>query len=119
MLSIGISKTIATVAFVGSVGAGMYLNPVIFNQYYAFYTDMQGCKQFYISILLPLGVAAAVIQLIILFGIIIVGTRDKKRYTWAVEAADESAHAPLISLITPIVPVLLLFYLIFRLSRVS
>lgn len=108
MLSIGISKTIATVAFVGSVGAGMYLNPVIFNQYYAFYTDMQGANNFTFQYYYPLGVAAAVIQLIILFGIIIVGTRDKKRYTWAVEAADESAHVPLISLITPIVPVLLL-----------
>jgi len=109
MLSIGISKTMATVAFVGSVGAGMYLNPVIFNQYYAYFTDMQGAGEFTFQRYYPLGITAAIIQLVILFVVIIFGTRGKKAaYAWAVEAPSENAQAPLISLITPIVPVLLL-----------
>ena len=36
-LSLGIPKVLATVAFMMSVGAGMYVNPVLYQQYSAFF----------------------------------------------------------------------------------
>ena len=41
-MSLGIPKVLATCAFMMSVGAGMFVNPVLYGQYSAFFLDENG-----------------------------------------------------------------------------
>ena len=42
LMSLGIPKVLSVVSFMLSIGAGMFLNPVLFGQYTAFFLDAQG-----------------------------------------------------------------------------
>ncbi|MFR2692259.1 MAG: hypothetical protein ACLTBV_15730 [Enterocloster bolteae] len=41
-MSLGIPKVLSVVSFMLSIGAGMFLNPVLFGQYTAFFLDGDG-----------------------------------------------------------------------------
>ena len=112
LMSLGIPKVLAEVSFMMSVGAGMYLNPVLTGQFQAFFLDAEGKQQVTYESnvtfgLIGLGVQLAVVILMILF------TLRPKRvvHAWATTKSRKELHrdnAPGIALITPIIPVVLL-----------
>lgn len=111
LLSLGIPKVIATCSFLLSIGAGLYINPVIFNQYQAFYLGANGEQAyFYDSTYLQWGFIALGVQLLAAIILPIVAMRKKKRvHAWAAQApkTEEEKQAPVIALITPLIPVAL------------
>lgn len=116
LLSLGIPKKAALVEFMLSVGAGLYINPVIFSQYKMFYLDTQGNETVsYGDAYLQWGFIALLVQLLVAILFTIIFSRKKKQtHAWASDAGsasngsgDENHHVPGIALITPIVPVIL------------
>jgi hypothetical protein len=111
LLSLGIPKVLALCSFMLSIGAGLYINPVIFNQYQAFYLNAEGKQAyFYNMTYLRWGFVALGVQLAVAIITTIVLIRKKKTvHAWAAQTSkpQESQHAPGIALITPIVPVIL------------
>jgi hypothetical protein len=111
LLSLGIPKVLAISSFMLSVGAGLYINPVIFNQYQAFYLSAQGKQTyFYDMTYLRWGFVAMGVQLLVAIIATIFLIRKKKTvHAWAAQSSksQETTHAPGIALITPFVPVVL------------
>lgn len=114
LLSLGIPKRVALVEFMLSVGAGLYINPVIFSQYKMFYLDANGRELVqYNSTYLHWGFVALAVQLLaaIIFTVIFARKR-KQTHAWASDPVMNSnqptnPHVPGYALITPIVPVVL------------
>lgn len=105
MLTLGVPKVFSLAAFMLAVGAGLYINPVIFTQYQAFY---QGYK--YNAVYLNWGFAALAVQLIVSVLLIAFFANRKKRvHAWAAKnpAAAESTAVPTLALLTPFIPVVL------------
>lgn len=112
LLSLGIPKVAALVSFLLSIGAGLYINPVIFNQYQAFYLDVNGAQAyFYDSTYLRWGFVALGVQLLVAIIVPIIALKKNKRvHAWAAQAPvseEEPKSAPTIALITPFIPVIL------------
>lgn len=117
LLSLGIPKKTALVEFMLSVGAGLYINPVIFSQYKMFFLDAQGKETVsYDAQYLKWGFVALAIQLLIAIIFTVLFARKKKQvHAWASEAPaagktsgdGENHRVPGIALVTPIVPVVL------------
>ncbi len=111
LLSLGVPKLVATVSFMLSIGAGLYINPVIFNQYQAFYLGANGEQTyFYNGGYLRWGFVALVVQLIAAILVSIVLIHKKKTvHAWAavVPEQEEVKEAPMIALLTPFIPVVL------------
>ncbi|MEQ3339073.1 citrate transporter [Clostridium butyricum] len=111
LLSLGIPKLLATVSFLLSIGAGLYINPVIFNQYQAFYLGANGEKTyFYNGGYLKWGFVALAVQLIVAILIPAILMKKQKRvHAWAAQApqTEEVKAAPVIALLTPFIPVVL------------
>lgn len=111
LLSLGIPKATAITSFLLSIGAGLYINPVIFNQYQAFYLGPNGEQAyFYNSTYLKWGFVALAVQLIVAIIVPMVAMKGKKRvHAWAAQApkTEEEKTAPVIALITPFIPVVL------------
>lgn len=111
LLSLGIPKLLATVSFLLSIGAGLYINPVIFNQYQAFYLGANGEQTyFYNGGYLKLGFVALAVQLIVAILIPAILMKKQKRvHAWAAQApqTEEVKAAPVIALLTPFIPVVL------------
>ena len=118
LMSLGIPKAIAMFTFMGSVSAGMYLNPVLqFSQLRAFICASDEMPEFSFSWYTShWGIYALIISVVVvsvLTGIYLkVG---KKSHAWAAQAAPKNTQtdAPLIALILPIVPVVLKIWLDF------
>lgn len=110
LISIGIPKVLATSSFMLSVGAGMFLNPVLYGQYSAFFLDNSGKTQYTYEMHTKWGTYGLLIQVSIIIIMILVGTFRKKHiYQWAAKTPkDRRNMAPGISLIAPIIPVILL-----------
>ena len=118
LMSLGIPKAIAMFSFMGSVAAGIYLNPVNFAQYRAFFIQPDQMPDFtlgwYVS---HWGFAAFLIMLVattILSAIYL--KRSKTSHAWAAQgrsASAEQKNAPFYTLILPIVPVILKIWLDF------
>jgi hypothetical protein len=112
LFSLGVPKPIALFSFMGSVAAGIYLNPVNFAQYRAFFIKPEEMPDFtlgwYAS---KWGYAAFGIMLVVttvFTGIYL--TRNKARHAWAAQSRTPQAaqkDAPLYTLILPVVPVVL------------
>lgn len=112
LMSLGIPKAIALFSFMESVAAGIYLNPVNFAQYRAFFVAPDQMENFtlgwYAS---KWGYAAVAISLVVttvLAGIYI--KKSKVSHAWAAQTRNASAgqaNAPFYTLILPIVPVVL------------
>ncbi|MCI1634980.1 hypothetical protein [Bifidobacterium sp.] len=115
LLSLGIPKKTALVSFMLAVGAGLYINPVIFSQYKMFYLDSNGNETVsYDSQYLQWGFIALAVQLLIAIIYTIVFSRKKRQvHQWASPmpkngtGATEGNKVPGIALITPFVPVVL------------
>ena len=89
-MSLGIPKVLAVGSFMMSVGAGMYLNPVLSGQFLAFFLDENG-KQL-ITYDDPARLRWAVIGMLVQLGMVIVMTavslRKKKTvHAWVASAA--------------------------------
>jgi hypothetical protein len=112
LLSLGINKVTAIVSFLLSIGAGLYINPVIFNQYQAFYLGTNGEQAyFYDATYLKWGFMALIIQLLAAILILVISMKKNKRvHAWAAQAPKSEPQensAPTIALITPFIPVVL------------
>ena len=111
LLSLGIPKLLATVSFLLSIDAGLYINPVIFNQYQAFYLGANGEQTyFYNGGYLKWGFVALAVQLIVAILIPAILMKKQKRvHAWAAQApqTEEVKAAPVIALLTPFIPVVL------------
>ncbi|MDU5723702.1 MAG: citrate transporter [Clostridium butyricum] len=88
LLSLGIPKLLATVSFLLSIGSGLYINPVIFNQYQAFYLGANGEQTyFYNGGYLKWGFVALAVQLIVAILIPAILMKKQKRvHAWAAQA---------------------------------
>ena len=118
LMSLGIPKAIAMFTFMGSVSAGMYLNPVLqFSQLRAFICAADEMPEFTFSWYTShWGIYALIISVVVvsvLTGIYL--KIGKKSHAWAAQAAPKNTQtdAPLIALILPIVPVVLKIWLDF------
>lgn len=118
MMSLGISKAISMFSFMGSVAAGIYLNPVNFAQYRAFFINADQMPGFTLGwYAAHWGYAAMIIMLIVttvLTGVYI--TRNKRSHAWAAQtrsASEQQKDAPFYTLILPFVPVVLKIWLDF------
>ena len=117
MMSLGVPKAIAMFSFMESVAAGIYLNPVNFAQYRAFFMDVDEMPDFTLGWYAgKWGYAALVISVVvttILAGFFL--KKSKTSHAWAAQTrgASEQKDAPLYTLILPIVPVVLKIWLDF------
>ena len=113
LMSLGIPKAIAMFTFMGSVSAGMYLNPVLqFSQMRAFLLGADEMPQFsftwYATHWGYYALAISVVSVSVLTGIYLKFSGGK-RHAWAAQTAGaaQTKDAPAIALILPIVPVVL------------
>ena len=117
MMSLGVPKAIAMFSFMESVAAGIYLNPVNFAQYRAFFIDVDEMPNFSLGWYAgKWGYAALIISVVvttILAGFFL--KKSKTSHAWAAQTrgASEQKDAPLYTLILPIVPVVLKIWLDF------
>ncbi len=113
LMSLGVPKPIAMFTFMGSVASGVFLNPVNFAQYRAYFLATDEMPEFNVNwYVRHWGWAAMVIMLIcvtLLTAIYL--KRAKTTRSWAAQTKDVSAQtrkdAPLYTLILPVVPVIL------------
>ncbi len=114
LLTLGVPKDLALVFYMGSIGSGLYLNPVIFEQYNAIMAlgkeTTYSFDQYY-----PFGFICLLVQLIIVVITSGVVLRRRKSREWAAvtNQAATPEHVPAISLICIIFPVL--FVIAFKL----
>lgn len=117
LMSLGVPKAIAMFSFMGSVAAGIYLNPVNFAQYRAFFIEPSEMPDFTLGwYAAHWGYAALLIMLVattVLAGIYL--KRSKTSHAWAAQSRGGSVekNAPMYTLILPIVPVVLKIWLDF------
>ena len=117
MMSLGVPKAIAMFSFMESVAAGIYLNPVNFAQYRAFFIDVDEMPNFTLGWYAgKWGYAALIISVVvttILAGFFL--KKSKTSHAWAAQTrgASEQKDAPLYTLILPIVPGVLKIWLDF------
>lgn len=111
MMSLGVPKAIAMFSFMESVAAGIYLNPVNFTQYRAFFIEPSEMEAFTLGWYAgKWGYAAVVISVVVatvLSGIFL--KTSKTSHAWAAQTrgAAEQKDAPFYTLFLPIVPVAL------------
>lgn len=112
LMSLGVPKAIAMFSFMGSVAAGIYLNPVNFAQYRAFFIAPEEMPDFTLGwYAAHWGYAALVIMLVVttvLSGLYL--KKAKTVHAWAAQSRNnggDQKNAPIYTLILPIVPVVL------------
>lgn len=117
LMSLGVPKAIAMFSFMGSVAAGIYLNPVNFAQYRAFFITPEQMPDFTLGwYATKWGYVALIIMLLtttVLSGIYL--SRSKVSRAWAATTnrGAQQKNAPFYTLILPIVPVILKIWLDF------
>lgn len=103
LLSLGVPRRVAISSFTLSVGAGMYVNIVLFKQIQLFFPTMK-----YGASWLHFGFIAMGLQMVVIIIMLIFNLRSSKlSQAWAAKNEQAPADAPLISFIVPIVPVLM------------
>jgi H+/gluconate symporter-like permease len=102
LLSLGVPKHVAISSFTLSVGAGMYVNVVLFKQIQLFFPTIK-----YGSSWLHFGFIAMGLQILVIILMLIFNLRSSKlKHAWATpQDTSPKENAPLISFIVPIVPV--------------
>ncbi|MGN0372046.1 MAG: citrate transporter [Enterocloster sp.] len=118
LMSLGVPKAIAMFSFMGSVAAGIYLNPVNFAQYRAFFIEPSQMPDFTLGWYVGhWGFAALIIMLVVTTVLsAIYLKRAKTVHAWAASSrsgAAEQKNAPIYTLILPVVPVILKIWLDF------
>lgn len=109
LLSLGIPSAIALFAFMGSIMAGILLNPVNFAQYQAMFVIVNPSYASYTfehySTFGMIALAVALVVVVIFAALNLV--KSKTSHAWAAQAEPiASANAPAISLIATILPVI-------------
>lgn len=106
LFSIGVPKVVAFFSFSGSVAAGIFLNPINFGQYQAFFANAVGGPEYTYNDYLPFALIAFVVMLVIVsVASMIYLKMGSLTYSWAATKSSEVQDAPGISLITPFLPV--------------
>lgn len=103
LFSIGIPKGVALFSFTGSVAAGIFINPINFAQYHAFFeTESTYTYNEYFNF----GIVGFFVMLIVisLFSVIFL-KKANPSYNWAADNGSQVKNAPNIALITPFLPV--------------
>jgi hypothetical protein len=114
LISLGIKKEVAIVSFMFSVGAGMLINPVLTKQFIGFFLDSNGKELFTYDQHMRWGLIALGIQLLFTIIYLVFTLRPKRRVrAWSVTNPVKAGteFAPNISLLSPILPVVLLITL--------
>ncbi|MCL2580280.1 MAG: citrate transporter [Oscillospiraceae bacterium] len=114
LMSLGIPKALALFTFVGSVSAGMFINPVLQGQIRGFFPgigELEGFTQFLTSNFSLYAIAITVITVTVMSGIYLKFSR--KSHAWAAQTggAQVQQNAPFYTLILPVVPVILHIWL--------
>jgi hypothetical protein len=106
LFSIGIPKVVGFFSFTGSVAAGIFLNPINFGQYSAFFLNSNGGQEYTYNDYFPFGILAfAVMITVVSLASMIYLKMENLTYSWAATKQSEVVDAPGISLITPFLPV--------------
>nr|AGS53672.1 putative transporter protein [uncultured bacterium contig00097] len=117
LMSLGIPKAVAMFSFMGSVASGIYLNPVNFAQYRAFFVDANELPFFTLGwYAANWGFAAMGVSLVITTILTAVYLkRAKISHAWAVQVKTPEAkkNVPSYALVLPVVPVVLKIWLDF------
>lgn len=111
LMSLGIPKVLSVVSFMLSIGAGMFLNPVLFGQYTAFFLDAEGRTTYPYEEYVRWGGIALAVQLVFTICLVLFCMRKKKTvHSWAARRPirQKMDFAPGKSLLTPFIPVFLL-----------
>ncbi len=110
LMSLGVKKAVAVWSYVASVAAGFLLNPVIFTQYVAYFSNAAGFEEYTYDVNLPWAIAACVIMLVVItvYSSILISkdNKVKKVSAWAAPVA-ETNKVPGIALLCPILPIVL------------
>ena len=77
-MSLGIPKVLATCSFMLSVGAGMFVNPVLYGQYSAFFLGEDGKTLYPYEQHVSWGIYALLIQVAVVIIMVVVLSREKK-----------------------------------------
>ena len=115
LMSLGIPKALALFTFVGSVCAGMFINPVLQGQIRGFFPgidDISGFSMAWLGQRFSFwAIGITVITVTVLAGIYL--KLSKKSHAWAAQTSGEpiQKNAPFYTLILPIVPVVLHIWL--------
>ena len=83
-LSLGIPKVVATCAFMMSVGAGMFVNPVLYQQYQAFFLDENGKTTYPYELHTSWGIYGLLIQVAVVIVMVIIRLSGE-RHRWGYE----------------------------------
>ncbi len=103
LLSLGVPKKVAVSSFTLAVGAGMYVNVVLFKQVQLFFPTVK-----YGTSWLHFGFVAMGIQLVFIIAMLIFNLRSNKLLqAWAVPNESVIEDTPMIAFIVPIIPVLM------------
>lgn len=111
LMSLGIPKVLSVCSFMFSIGAGMFLNPVLFGQYTAFFLDENGKATYTYETYVQWGGIALCVQLAFTIVLILFCMRKKKTvHAWAAQrpVRQKRNTAPGVALLTPFIPVILL-----------
>lgn len=119
MMSLGVPKAISMFSFMGSVAAGIYLNPVNFTQYRAFFIKPDEMPEFtlgwYASHWGYYALAIMLVVTTVLAAFYI--KKAKTSHAWAAQTRssgmNDQKNAPFYTLLLPIVPVVLNIWLNF------
>ena len=115
LISLGIPKKCAIVSYTLSIGAGMFINPVLNSQYSGFFPGWT------INEHLAWGFTMMGIQVLFTIVVVLFFTRKKRiSQAWAAEAPQRKKldFAPTPALIAPILPVVLKLFTVFRLRNI-
>lgn len=109
LLSLGISKQLATASFLMSVGAGLYLNSGWLNQVVALIPEFDVTTTTYRTF----SFIAFGLQMLFTFAMIIVSSRMEKKHAWAAQRTGDTEEKKVnaLAMITPIIPVCLSIFL--------
>lgn len=106
LFSIGIPKVVAFFSFSGSVAAGIFLNPINFSQYSAFFLNSKGGATYTYNDYFSFGILAFCIMIaIVSFAASMYLHVEKLSYSWSATKTNEVKNTPGISLISPFLPV--------------
>ena len=113
LMSLGIPKPLAIGSFMMSVGAGMYLNPVLTGQFLAFFLDSDGKQMITYDdpARLRWAMTGLVVQLVMVIAMCAFSLRKKKVvHAWhaSAERRARPGYVPSPALIAPVLPVVLL-----------
>lgn len=109
LLSLGISAPVALFAFMGSIMAGIFSNPVNFQQYHTIYKGFnEAAASYTYGEYFNWSIIATIVALVVVFIVANFGSKKKKSYAWAANAQSGATDdAPMISWLAVILPVLL------------